>query len=300
MLDGEPGMSASGRWRIHGHQAYTALHLGDRGALDDAIAQMTSLGAEIGSVRTAMSLLHQTVRSVVSGELDEAQRLADLLVGQLEELGVPEAAAYRQTTMLAISRERGSLVELAPIVDALAAAAHPAGPERATAAFINGQRGELVVVSAALRDLDGHVFADDATMQLCIAFWSELVAAVRSEVHCDAFIELLADASGANLLIGGLYLGPVDRLLALLHEALGEHGRADEHFETAIAQQVVLASPPWTARTTIDWASACLARGERDRAGMLLATVPDVLGGLDLVDSRRRHADLVARLAAGA
>ena len=297
VLDREPEMSASERWRIYGHLAYTALHLGDRAMLDGAIAEMASLGAEIGAVRTAMSLLHQTMRSAVAGEVAAAEALADELVGRLEDLGVPEAASYRSTTTLAISRERATLAELAPIVDGLAASAHLAGPERATAAFVRLQRGDLDLVWTALHDLDGHVFADDATLQLCLAYWSEIVAAVRSEVHCRQFIDLLADASGANLLIGGLYLGPVDRLLALLHDAVGEHRRADELFEAAIVQQSELVSPPWIARTTMDWASSCMARGDQARAGALLADVPGVLGEHDLVDCRRRYEDLVARLA---
>lgn len=296
VLDGDAEMSASERWRIHGHLAYTALHLGDRAVLDAAIAEMASLGAEIGAVRTAMSLLHQTMRSVVDGEIAAAELLADELVGRLEQLGVPEAVAYRSTTTLAISRERSTLVELGPIVDDLATSAHPAGPERATAAFVNLQRGDVDLVWTALRDLDGHVFADDATLQLCLAYWSEIVAALRSEADCRKFIDLLAGASGANLLIGGMYLGPTDRLLALLHEALGEHQRADVLFEAAIAQQSELVSPAWIARTSIDWASSCVARGDGERAGTLLALVPDVLGDLDLVDSRRRYLDLLARL----
>ena len=96
-----------------------------------------------------------------------------------------------------------------------------------------------------------------------------------------------------------MYLGPVDRLLALLHEARGEHGRADELFEAAVAQQSALGSPPWVARTQVDWASACLVRGERERSADLLAAVTDTLGDLDLVDTRRRHAELVALLAVG-
>ncbi len=296
VLEGEPELSASDRWRIHGHLAYTALHLGDRSELDAAIAAMASLGAQIGAVRTAMSLLHPTMRSVIDGEVGAAELLADQLVAHLQQLGVPEAVAYRSTTTLAISRERATLAGLAPIVDELAASAHRAGPERATATFIRLQRGDLDLVWTSLHGLDVHEFADDATLHVCLAYWSEVVAAVRSEVHCNQFIDLLAHASGANLLIGGLYLGPVDRLLALLHDALGEHGRAKVLFEAAIAQQSDLAAPPWIARTSMDWAASCLARGDLERAGSLLATVPLVLGDLDLVDSRNRYADLAARL----
>ena len=299
VLDDTPAMHASVRWRILGHLAYTALHLGDRFTLDGTIDAMTSLGPEIGAVRKSMTRLHETMRSLIDGDVSGAQQSANALVAQLEQLGVPEAVAYRSTTTLAISRERGTLADLGPVVDALVAGAHPVGPERTTAAFVRMLRGDLDIVRAALHDLDDQEFADDATAQLCVAFWAEIVAGLRSDEHCARFIDILEAASGVNLLIGGMYLGPVDRLLALLHEARGEHGRADELFEAAVAQQSALGSPPWVARTQVDWASACLVRGERERSADLLAAVTDTLGDLDLVDTRRRHAELVALLAVG-
>ena len=300
VLDDTPAMHASVRWRILGHLAYTALHLGDRFTLDGTIDAMTSLGPEIGAVRKSMTRLHETMRSLIDGDVSGAQQSANALVAQLEQLGVPEAVAYRSTTTLAISRERGTLADLGPVVDALVAGAHPVGPERTTAAFVRMLRGDLDIVRAALHDLDDQEFADDATVQLCVAFWAEIVAGLRSDEHCARFIDILEAASGVNLLIGGMYLGPVDRLLALLHEARGEHGRADELFEAAVAQQSALGSPPWVARTQVDWASACLIRGERDRGAALLAAVADTVGDLDLADTRRRHAELVAMLDVGA
>ena len=297
VLGSSPAMSASERWRILGHLAYTALHLGDRELLDDAIDGMTSLGAEIGSVRTSMTMLHQTMRSLLDGDVAGAALLADELVDRLDQLGVPEAEAYRSTTMLGLSRERDTMVELTPVVDALAAAAHPAGPERTTAAFVRLLAGDLDLVWAALSQIDDQDFADDATLQLCVAFWAEIVAGLSSEAHIGRFIDLIAPATGVNLLIGGLYLGPVDRLLALLHEARGEHARADALFAAAIEQQAALRSPAWTARTQIDWAAACLGRRQYERVGSLLAAVPDLLGDLDLAETRRRHAELAAQLA---
>jgi hypothetical protein len=292
-------MSASERWRILGHLAYTALHLGDRAALDDAIDEMSSIDAGIGAVRTSMTGLHEVMRSVIDGHVSAAEQAADALVGQLEQLGVPEAGAYRSTTTLAIARERGTMVDLVVAVDALAAGAHPVGPERTTAAFVRLLRGDLELARAAMLGLDEHDFADDATLQLCLAFWAEIAAGLRSDEHGARFIEILGTASGVNLLIGGMYLGPVDRLLAMLHEARGEHDRADALYESAVAQQLALGSPPWVARTQVDWASACFVRGERERSAALLAAADGALGNLELADTRRRHAELAAQLAVG-
>ncbi len=297
VLDDASPMSASERWRICGHLAYTALHLGDRDVLDWAIDAMSSLRGETGAVRDSMTLLHETMRSMVDGDVSTAELLAADLVHRLEALGVPEAVAYRSTTTLAISRERGTMNDLAPLIDALAESGHRQGPERATAAFVRFLSGDLDRVRMALRELDVQDFADDATLQLCIAFWAEVVAGLRSEVHCRSFVDRLAGNSGVNLLIGGMYLGPVDRLLALLHDALGEHERADALFAAATQLQMALSSPTWVARTQVDWASSLLARGERDRARVVLDSAAENLGDLDLAETRQRHVDLVAQLA---
>jgi hypothetical protein len=53
------------------------------------------------------------------------------------------------------------------------------------------------------------------------------------------------------------------------------------------------------ARTQLDWASACLVRGERDRSAALLDAAITTVGRLELTDSLRRHAELAAQLAAG-
>lgn len=299
VLDGDSPMSASERWRIYGHMAYTALHLGDRRLFDEAIAAMESLREGTGAIRASMTLLHQTMRSTIDGDIATAELLADELVDRLEGLGVPDGVAYRWTTLLAIGRERETMSEFRPLLDALEGPGHPAGPERATATLVRFLGGDLDRVRVALHDLDHEEFADDATLQLCVAYWAEIVAGLRSEPHCRAFLDRLSDNSGVNLLIGGLYLGPVDRLLALLHDALGRHDRADELFAAAVEQQMSLASPPWVARTQLDWASSLLARGDRDRASVALAAAAAAFGDLDLVESRHRHGQLVAQVEVG-
>ncbi len=297
VLGDETALSVSDRWRVLGHVAYMALHVGDRALLDEAIASMEALGDAPGPVRFAMTLLHRTMRSVIDGEIADAERLADELVERLETLGVPDAVAYRSTTLLASSRERGTLGELRAVLDQLEGPGHVAGPERATAALVRFLYGELDRVKAALHDLDGEEFADDATLQLCLAAWAEVVAGLGNQPRCRRFIDRLSGTGGLNLLIGGLYLGPVDRLLALLHDAIGDHERADQLFSTAIDQQVALRSRTWAVRTQLDWAASLLARGENDRgAGVLQAAARHLEPG-GLADSLRRHDALSAHLA---
>ena len=289
-------LTASERWRVFGHLSYLAMHLGDRPLLDRAIAGMGAVRVGVGAVRDSMTLLQESMRAMISGDVAEAEVLADRLVTRLGDLGVAEAVSYRWTTLLAGGRERDSMETYTTLVDELERSGHPAGPERATAALIRFQRGDLDRVRASLNDLDGHEFADDATLQLCLAYWAEIVAGLGSDSHCRSFLDRLADTAGVNLLIGGVYLGPVDRLCGLLHAAVGEYERADERFASASELQASLGSPPWIARTELDWSSTLLARGDRTGARRRLDAARVAIGELDLAESRRRHDRLAAQL----
>lgn len=298
VLSDESALSVSERWRVLGHVAYMALHVGDRSLLDESIASMEALGDAPGPVRFAMTLLHRTMRSVIDGDITDAELLADELVDRLENLAVSDAAAYRSTTLLATSRERGAMDELRLVIDRLEVAGHVAGPERAAGAFVRSLQGDLDRVKAALHDLDGEEFADDATLQLCLAYWAEVVAGLGHRPECERFIDRLGANHGLGLLIGGLYLGPADRLLGLLHDAIDDHEHADQCFAAAIEQQISLASRTWTVRTQLDWAASLLARGENDRARALLHAAAGQLAQCELTDSHARHDALAAHLAA--
>jgi tetratricopeptide (TPR) repeat protein len=90
--------------------------------------------------------------------------------------------------------------------------------------------------------------------------------------------------------------GAADRLLALLHDALGESDRADGYFARAVEQHHRLRSPTWVARTELDWAESLIARDRFDDAREHLAAAEAAIGDLDLADSTRRLAALRARL----
>ena len=95
---------------------------------------------------------------------------------------------------------------------------------------------------------------------------------------------------------GGICFGAVDRLLALLHDALGESDRTDAYFARAVEQHHRLRSPTWVARTELDWAESLIARDRLDDAREHLTAAEAAIGDLDLADSTQRLAALHARL----
>lgn len=88
------------------------------------------------------------------------------------------------------------------------------------------------------------------------------------------------------------YCGAANRILALLEDRRGDHAAADEAFAAAVEDHTHLQSPPWIARTHLDWAESFFARGDTDRVGEQLDAAEAALGELDLPESRSRLAAL--------
>jgi hypothetical protein len=273
-----------------------ATALGERSVWEEAIAQVERALLEMPSPLEPNEYICFNMGFQIDGRLDRAKTSADQLVESLQTLGLPEANVYRTTTSLAIQRERGGLAHMGGLAAATAALGHPAGPARAISAFIRLHEGHVDPVLVALDEIEDQEFADDAGFPVVLGYWSEIVAALGTERQRRRFLELLTPRAGLNLCTGGIYLGPIDRLAALLHDALGEHERADELFSAAVQQQIRIASPPWTARTQLDWAESLLARNEFGRAGECVAGAVAAVGELDLPDARSRIASISARL----
>ena len=107
---------------------------------------------------------------------------------------------------------------------------------------------------------------------------------------------MLTIHTGTGFATGGWYAGPADRALGLLHARIGDDRLADEALAAALALQQKMDSPPWVARTALDWAEVRLARGDRPGAAELSATAADAIRALDLPESERRLAALRVRL----
>ena len=60
------------------------------------------------------------------------------------------------------------------------------------------------------------------------------------------------------------YYGPVDRYLGMLATTLGEWGRAEKHFEHAMARCRQMKTSTWLAHTEYEYARLLIARGSRE------------------------------------
>jgi hypothetical protein len=273
---------------------WLCLSTHDGEGADAALASATTAvaGVEV-SRRTAFTAMAAAQCANVAGDIAEAERLAADAVAMMLEVGVPEARNYWVTSSLHNARERGALGDLAGFSHEVARADHPAGAAVAISAYLRHLQGDSV--TEELDRLDGEEFADDAGRSIVIAYWAEIVASLRDEARCRRFIAEIEPLTGVHVGTGGMCFGAADRLLALLHDALGDSDPADAYVTRAVEQHHRLRSPTWVARTELDWAGSLIARDRLDDAREHLAAAEVAIGDKDLADSKRRLAALSLR-----
>jgi DNA-binding CsgD family transcriptional regulator len=101
-----------------------------------------------------------------------------------------------------------------------------------------------------------------------LSYLTDACAAVDDEALAALLYPELAPLAGGNLVIGygvACY-GAADRYLGLLASTLGEHDRAVEHFERALAVNREMGAITWVAHTLYAYGRTLLRRGGSDDA----------------------------------
>lgn len=274
------------------NQTFIAFMLGRRDVINTAIARLQSAVGQSMNRPTVSVLLLQTMVRVVDGTLDLAEESSRSNVRLMKQLDLPERINFSTSTRVMMSRERGTLAELGWLADVAEQLGHVTSAARAIAAFIRLAEGRVDDAAAALDQIRGEELPDDAAYPMTVGLWGEVAAAIGSDAQCQTLADMIENQTTMHLVTGGSYLGAVDRVRALLLDRLGDHQLADELFAAAVRQHDQMASPPWVARTHLDWAASRFARGEHTAVQAHLDAAATAIGGLDLPENQHRLAAL--------
>ena len=275
---------------------FVSLGVGDRSACDLIAASCRESAGQSIDRFAAFSKMFDVMTGVIDGDLDRARALAREMVAIMRAIDMPETINFQTTTGFMLRRERRELGLLGPVADVAETMGHVTSSPRAMAATIRLAQGDEIAAAAALSQVVGEELSDDGGRAISVALWSELAVTLGEYALCKTLAASVAHQAGVHLLTGGVYLGAVDRIRALLHDALGEHDLSDELFALAVTQHEELRSPTWVARTHLDWAESLLRRGDTERSRASLGAATDAIGDLDLIDSRLRLAELTQRI----
>jgi DNA-binding CsgD family transcriptional regulator len=235
--------------------------------------------------------------ALLTGRLADAQAAAErsrewgrLLTGR-------DASSVYGIQMFGVRREQGRLEQFASAARLLAAGGGAWRP--GLAALL----AEIGLHDDACRELR-RIRADglDALRQsLWLASLTYLADACRAvgdtELAALVYAEL-APLSGASVVIGELVAcyGAADRYLGMLAATVGDAERAERHFQAALALDREMGARTWLAHSAYEYGTMLRARGDRERAGQLLAEAASIAraAGMAALLGRVRALDVAA------
>lgn len=289
--------------QAHLHCANLNLELARMEECTTAIAHMRRLGQ---ATRQPYFLQWETgMRAALAlhrGELAEAEALIREAI-RLGTLSKSDAVDPLSLVIFDLRRTQGRLMEVAPFLTQIAAS-DPGAVWRPGLALLRVELGEREAARPLFEDMATDDFAAiprDGRWPTCLAFLTEICAALGDARRAAILYRLLLPRAGRNLVIGNgsACPGAADRFLGLLAGTMAHWSDAERHFADAIALNERTGALLPLAQARHDLARMLLARsfpGDRSRASVLLQQVLATATERGLVALRRGAEALIAGL----
>jgi class 3 adenylate cyclase/tetratricopeptide (TPR) repeat protein len=230
------------------------------------------------------------------GRLEEAEALCDQAVAVGTDGGEPDALLLYAAQLVGIRYDQGRVDEVLELAEQSVEdfPLLPAWHGFYAMALCQLGRDDDALAQIATIDLDA--LPDDFLLPATLSYYAEASAAlgaVSLAADLAARLEPFREQVSTN---GVTVVGPVSHYLGQLAAGAGDHDRATDYFEQAIATCRGLDAPVMQARSEIAWARALLSAGRAgtgERAHRLLESArarADKFGARDLA----RRIDAVA------
>ncbi len=249
-----------------------ALELGD---IDTARADFATFLSEVTRRRRPdlmwTGLMYQAMLAALDGRYEEGERLAQEALAAGRGPYPQTALAAFGLQMATIRREQGRLGELEAALTAFAAQ-YPALPGFSWGLpLLYSESGREAEARAEFERLASSDFADiprDALWHTSMFVIAETCANLGDARHAQTLYDMLLPRAKCNIVPFGMACwGSAERLLGLLAATMERWEEAQVNFEAALAWNQRMNSPPWVARTQMNYAEMLLARnGPGDRA----------------------------------
>ncbi len=245
--------------------------LGDGDALP-ALAHVRRRASELGAENILVNAaLTDVMLQIRAGRLDEAEAATELAHQRGLASGEVNAPIYLVAQRLGMAWIRGDDERLFVQADAVAAAPdlhHTDFAFRAATIALAARVGQLDRARAMLGELapDGlGAIPLSSTWLVGMMAMAEAAATLADGELARQIHELVAPHAAAPTLGGAavLCLGSTERTLGVAALTLGDHDRAIDHLERAVAENTRLPNLPMAAVARADLATALLARGGR-------------------------------------
>jgi DNA-binding CsgD family transcriptional regulator len=203
--------------------------------------------------------------------------LADLLARRSHDwsrlLTGRDASGVYGIQMFSIRREQGRLAELAPVIRILAGDPDRTGPWVPGLAALLAELGMEDEARRVLARVVRHGLDQfrESLWLASLTYLTDACTALRDETTAALVYPELEPFAATNVMVGHLVAcyGSADRYLGMLAATLGDHDRAEGHFERALVLNRGMAARTWLAHTAYEYGRSLLSR--RAPAEQLLA-----------------------------
>ena len=180
--------------------------------------------------------------------------------------------------MFALSRERGKLKELEPLVRMFLKDNSLADTWRPGLAVIYAELGRADEARLAFESLAADDFGDlphDSLWMGTMTYLVDICVFLGDKARAAILYRLLVPFDGRNVTIAyaAVCYGAISRYLGMLSTTLGKWDDGARHFEDALAMNARMEAWPWLAHTQFQYAKMLLVRArpiDRERAFALL------------------------------
>jgi eukaryotic-like serine/threonine-protein kinase len=283
--------------RAHYLRIRDLLELGQIEHLDRELQTYTQMTAELRQQHLGYAEAMLTMRAMMDGRFDEAERLAldALNLGQNRHDGM--AAQVYATQISLIRREQDRLAEMEPIIKTFVVQFPDLVFARCALAFCYSEskrRDDAALHFEHLAQNDFSRVRRDFSWLAAMALLSEASVFLSDTQRAETLYQHLLpfEPRQASLDMYVTY-GPVALYLGMLATLLGRFDAAETHFRTALASTAGSGARPWLAHSKFRYATMLVERGadnDRERAAELVQSVlasADTLGMKKLGDEAR-------------
>jgi tetratricopeptide (TPR) repeat protein len=285
------------------HRAAVLLELGDISAVDNEIREMNRLPEGILHQHLGFPELIDSMRALMEGRLDDAERLAlqALEIGRRRPNSVADQIFVLQS--LLIKREAGVLAEGVALLERVIAQHSENLAMRCLLGFCYAETDRRSLAKAEFESLAVENFTQvplDFRWLLSISFLAEICSYLDDKPRAMVLYDLLLPYASRSASIGLFgYAGSVSYYLALLASTMEKFAEAENHFHEAIEFETRMIARPTAARTRYRYAATLAQRNDRHAHQRALEMVRDALSiaeAFNLPDLRSRSRTLESSL----
>ncbi len=247
--------------------AYSRLAAVQAGDFEMARRCLATMRAVISGLRQPtmmwVTLFNDAADALLTGDHDQAERLATAALDIGTESGQPDAFGFYGAEMIGVRRQQGRYGELVPLIEQIAAE-NPALPVfRATLAEGHMEAGNVdtarQMLDAAAANLTSLPY--DVVWIFAVASYADVATELQAEAAARLLLDLLAPFDDQVLFIGATAGSPVAYYCGGLESVLGLYDQAETHFAKAAELNARGQMKFAAAVTHLGWGRMLSARG---------------------------------------